>query len=58
MESLDDDEDDFDEDEDMEGVGRHTGGRTGGRGVPHAEADAMTGEEVADPPVGMEDEIS
>ena len=47
-----------DEDEDMEGVGRHTGGKTGGKGILHAEEDGITGEEVADPPVGMEDEIS
>ena len=47
-----------DEDEDMEGVGGHTRGRTGGRGILHAEADGIVGEEVADQGGGMEDEIS
>ena len=47
-----------DEDEDMEGVGGHTGGKTGGRGVLPAEEDGMTSGEVADSGVGTVDEIS
>ncbi len=46
------------EDEDMEGVGGHAGGRTDGRGLLHAEGDGITGGEVADSGVIMEDEIS
>ena len=47
-----------DEDEDMEGVGGHTGGKTGGRGVLPAEEDGIASGEVAGSGVGVVDEIS
>ncbi len=47
-----------DEDEDMEGVGGHTGGRTGGKGVLPAEEDGIISGEVAGSGVCMVDEIS
>ena len=47
-----------DEDEDIEGVGVHTGGRTGRREVLPAEEDGITSGEVAGSGVCMVDEIS
>ena len=47
-----------DGDEDMEVLGGHTGGKTGGRGVLPAKDDGITSEEVAGSGVCMVDEIS
>ena len=49
---------DEDEDEDMEGVGGHTGGKTGGRGIIPAEEDGIASGEMAGTGVGVVDEIS